>query len=141
MRRKATTEEGAGSSRPQTMRKPRAVPTDLRRTTPTATPVESETPTPSNSHDQTTPSKRPKESALVMTDEPISPELCMPKTKQEVDASKIQKIMNNFTTKCSHYFFMGRDFKFHANITQCHLVPPEKCVRAKEDAYVDWIIA
>lgn len=36
---------------------------------------------------------------------------------------------------------MGRDFKFDININQCHLEPPEKCVRIKGDAYVDWIIA
>ena len=36
---------------------------------------------------------------------------------------------------------MGRDFKFEVNIAQCHLAPPEKCVRAKEDAYVDWMVA
>ena len=35
---------------------------------------------------------------------------------------------------------MGRDFKFQVNISQCHLAPPEKCVWAKEDAYVDWVI-
>ena len=58
-----------------------------------------------------------------------------------MDASEIQKIVNNFTTKCSHCFFIGRDFKFDVNIAQCHLAPPEKCVRAKENVYVDWIIA
>ena len=78
VRRKATTEEGAGSSRPQTVRKPQLVPADSRRTTHTETPADSETPTPSNSR-QTTPSKRPRESASVMTDEPVSPELRMPK--------------------------------------------------------------
>jgi hypothetical protein len=36
---------------------------------------------------------------------------------------------------------MGRDFKFDVNIAQCHLAPPDKCVRAKEDKYVEWIIA
>ena len=139
VRRKATTEEGAGSSRPQSVRKPRPVPADSRRTTPSQTPADSKTPTPSGSR-QTTPSKRARESS-VMTDEPVSPELRMPKPGQEVDAGEIQKIVNNFTTKCSHCFFMGRDFKFDVNISQCHLAPPEKCVRAKEDAYVDWIIA
>ena len=38
VRRKSTAEEGAGSSRPQTVRKPRPVPADSRRTTPTPTP-------------------------------------------------------------------------------------------------------
>ena len=36
---------------------------------------------------------------------------------------------------------MDRDFKFDVNISQCHLAPPENCVRANEDANVDWIIA
>jgi len=139
VRRKATTEEGAGSSRPQTVRKPRAVPTDSRLTTPTATPAVSESPTPSNSR-QTTPSKRGRESSSVLTDDPVSPELRMPKPGENVDASEIQKIVNNFTTKCSNCFFMGRDFKFDVDISQCHLAPPEKCVRALEEAYVDWII-
>ena len=76
-----------------------------------------------------------------MIDKPVSPELRMPKPGQEVDAGEIQKIVNNFTTKCSHYFFMGMDFKFDVNVNQCILAPPEKCVRAKKDAYVDWIIA
>ena len=65
----------------------------------------------------------------------------MPKPTQEVDAGEIQKIVNNFTTKCSHCFFMGMDFKFDVNMSPCHLAPPQKCVQAKEDAYVDWIIA
>lgn len=147
VRRKATTEEGAGSSRPLTVRKPRPVPADSRRTTPSETPADSETPTPSGSLQttpsrsrQTTPSKRTRETS-VMTDEAVSPELRMPKPGHEVDAGEIQKIVNNFTTKCSHCFFMGREFIFDVNISQCHLAPPEKCVRAKEDAYVDWIIA
>ena len=139
VRRKATTEEGAGSSRPQTVRKPRPVPADSRRTSTPGTPADSETPTPSASR-QTTPSKRARESS-VMTTEPVSPELRMPKPGQEVDAGEIQKINDNFETKCLHCFFMGRDFKFEVNIAQCHLAPPEKCVRAKEDAYVDWMVA
>lgn len=49
VRRKATTEEGVGSSRPQSVRMPRPVPADSRRTTPSATPADSETPTPSTS--------------------------------------------------------------------------------------------
>ena len=138
VRRKATTEEGAGSSRPQTVRKPRPVPADSRRTSTPGTPADSETPTPSASR-QTTPSKRARESS-VMTTEPVSPELRMPKPGQEVDAGEIQKINDNFETKCLHCFFMGRDFKFEVNIAQCHLAPPEKCVRAKEDAYVDWMV-
>ena len=64
----------------------------------------------------------------------------MPKPRQEVDAWKIQKVVNNFTTKCSHCFFMGREFKFNANISQCHLASSEKCILAKEDAYVNCII-
>ena len=76
----------------------------------------------------------------MITDEPISPELQMPKLGQEVDACEIQKINDNFETKCLHCFFMGRDFMFEVNIAQCHLAPPEKCVRAKEDAYVDWMV-
>ena len=106
---------------------------------PTKTPAESETPTPSNNQ-ETTPPKRPRELALVMIDEPISPKLHMPKPGQEVDASEILKIVNNFTTKYSHCFFMGRDFKFDVNIAKCHLAPPKKCVRAKDDAYMDWMI-
>lgn len=139
VRRKATTEEGAGSSRPQTVRKPRPVPADSRRTSPTATPAVSETPTPSGSR-QSTPSKRTRDTS-VMTDEAVSPELRMPKPGQPVDAGEIQKIVDNFTTKCSHCFFMGRDFQFDVDISQCHLAPPEKCVRAKEDEYVNWIIS
>jgi hypothetical protein len=76
-----------------------------------------------------------------MTDELVPQELRMPKPGQEVDTGEIQRIIDNFTTKCSHCFFMGRDFKFDVNIAQCHLAPPEKCVRAKEDAYVDWMVA
>ena len=139
VRRKATAEEGAGSSRPQSVRKPRAVPANSRSTSTTLTPGDSETPTPSGSR-QTTPSKRGRKSS-VMTEEPVSPELQMPKLGQEVDAGEIQKINDNFETKCLHCFFMGRDFKFDVNIAQCHLAPPEKCVRAKEDAYVDWMVA
>lgn len=60
---------------------------------------------------------------------------------QEVDVAKIQKIMNNFTMKCSYYVFIGMDFKFDININQCHLAPLEKCVPGKGVAYVDWIIA
>ena len=139
VRRQATDQEGAGSSRIQTVRKPRAVPAESRQPSATETPTDSNVQTPSNSR-QTTPSKRARESSG-MTDELVSPELRMPKPGQEVDASEIQKIVNTFTTKCLHCFFMGRDFKFDINITHCHLAPPEKCVRAKEDAYVDWIIA
>ena len=76
-----------------------------------------------------------------MTNEPVSPELRMPKPGQEVDAGEIQKIVNNFTIKCSHCFFMGRDFKFDMNINQCYLAPPKKSVWVKKDVYVDWIIA
>ena len=36
---------------------------------------------------------------------------------------------------------MGRDFEFDVNISQCYLAPPKKCVRTKEDAYLDYIIA
>src|ERR1700738_4722666 len=39
VRRKATKEEGAGLSRPQSVRKPRPVPADSRRTTPSQTPT------------------------------------------------------------------------------------------------------
>ena len=138
VRRKATTEEGAGSSRPLSVRKPRPVPADSRRATPSATPADSGTPTPSGSR-QTTPSKRPRESS-VMTDEPLSPELRMPRPGEEVDAEEIQRISDTFSAKCLDCFFMGRDFKFDVNISQCHLAPPEKCVRAKEDDYVEWII-
>lgn len=154
VRRKATTEEGAGSSRPLSVRKPRPVPADSRRATPLATPADSETPTPSGSRQltpsgsrqttpsgsrQTTPSKRQRESS-VMTDEPLSPELKMPRHGEEVDTAEIQRINLNFETKCLHCFFMGRDFKFQVNIAQCHLAPPEKCVRSMEDDYVEWII-
>ena len=90
VRRKATTEEGAGSSRPQSVRKPRPVPVDSRRTTPSETPADSKTPTPSASR-QTTPSKRARESS-VMTDEPVSPELRMPKPGQEVHGGKSKKL-------------------------------------------------
>src|SRR6202022_1047683 len=53
VRRKATTEEGVGSSRPQTVRKPRPVPADSRRTTPSETQADRETPTPSGSRQTT----------------------------------------------------------------------------------------
>ncbi len=146
VRRKATTEEGAGSSRPLTVRKPRPVPAQSRRTTPSDTPADSETPTPSASQ-QTTPSgsrqatpKRSRESSA-MTDEAHSPELRMPKPGHKVDAGEIQGIVNAFTEKCEGCFFMGRHFKFDVDISQCHLAPPEKCVRALEETYVDWIIA
>ena len=76
-----------------------------------------------------------------MTDEPVFPDLRMPKPGQEVDATEIQNINDNFKTKCLHCFFMGRDFKFDVNIAECHLAPPGKCVRAKGDAYVDWMVA
>ena len=75
-----------------------------------------------------------------MTDEPVSPELKMPKPGQEADAAEILKINENFENKCIHCFFMGMDFKFDVNISQCHLAAPEKCVRAKEDDYVEWIV-
>ena len=75
-----------------------------------------------------------------MIDEPVSPELKMSKPGKDVDAGEIQKINENFENKCLHCFFMGRDFKFDVNIAQCHLALPKKCVRAKEDAYVDWIV-
>ena len=128
VRRKATTEEGAGSSRPQTVRKPWAVlaPPQPRRTSTTTTSTDSMTETPSGSR-ETTPSKRGRESS-VMTNEPVSPELRMPKPGEKVDASKIQRKNDTFETKCLHCFFMGRDFKFKVNIAQCHLAPPEKCV-------------
>ena len=35
---------------------------------------------------------------------------------------------------------MGRFFKFDVDISQCHDAPAEKCVRAKEEAYVNWIV-
>ena len=90
VRRKATTEEGAGSSRPQTVRKPRPVPTDSRRTTPTATPADSEAPSPSNSR-QTTPSKRRRESGSVLTDDPVSLEVRMPKPGDPVKQQRYRK--------------------------------------------------
>ena len=142
VRRQATDQEGAGSSGIKLRRKPRAIPADSRRTSvseATDAPTGSEQVTPSNSR-QNTPSKRSRDSS-VTTDTNASPELQMPKPGQEVDATEIQKIVTTFTTKCSDCFFMGRDFKFDVNISQCHLAPPEKCVRAKEDKYVDWIIA
>lgn len=139
VRRKATVEEGAGSSRPLSVRRPRPVPAGSRRATPTETPADSGTPTPSQSR-QTTPSKRPRESDSAMTDEPLSPELQMPKPGEGVEPNELQRITDTFETKCLHCFFMGRDFKFEVNISQCHLAPPEKCVRAKEDMYVEWVI-
>ena len=141
-RRQAAEQEGAGSSRIQIQRKPRPIPADSRRTSTTEAteaPSGSEMVTPTNSR-QNTPSKRSRESS-VTTDTNVSPELQMPKPGQGVDAEEIQKIVTTFTTKCSDCFFMGREFKFDINISQCHLAPPEKCVRAKEDKYVDWIIA
>ena len=138
VRRKSPTEEGAGSSRPQTVRKPRPVPTGSRRTSTTATPSVSEAPTPSGSR-QTTPSKRSRETS-VMTDEPVSPELRILRPGELADTAEAQRIVDTFTEKCSHCFFMGREFKFDVNIAQCHLAPPEKCVRAKEDEYVEQII-
>jgi hypothetical protein len=75
VRRKTTAEEGAGSSRPQSVKRPRPVSADSKITTPSATHADSETPMPSGNR-QTTPSKRPKESSM-MTIEPNSPELRM----------------------------------------------------------------
>lgn len=77
-------EEGARSSRPHAMRKPRVVSADSQMTTYIETPNGSETPTRPNSQEMT-PSKRARK-LLVMTDEPISPELRMPKPGHEVDA-------------------------------------------------------
>ena len=81
VRQKATTEEGAGSSSPQYVRKPREVPADSRRTSTTSTPADSKTPMPSASRQttpsasrQTTLSKRERDSS-VMTEEPVLPEL------------------------------------------------------------------
>jgi hypothetical protein len=142
-RRQATAEEGAGSSRPLSVRKPKPVPADSRRTSTTTTPADSETPTPSESRQTTpsgsrqhTPSKRGRESS-VMTDEPISPELKMPKAGEEVDTVGLKRMEDSFEVRCNHCFFMGRYYTFNVNIAQCHLAPPKKCVRAKEDAYVD----
>ena len=141
-RKQTAEQEGAGSSRIQLQRKPRSIPADSRVTPASeAAPAgtDSNMVTPSNSR-QNTPSKRSRESS-VTTDFHASPELQMPKPGQGVDAVEIQKIVTTFTTKCSDCFFMGREFKFDVNIAQCHLAPPEKCVRAKEDKYVEWIIA
>ena len=88
MWRKATAEEGIGSSKPLSIRKPRPVPAGSRRTTPTGTPVDSRTPTPSQNR-QTTLSKRPRESGSVMTDEPLSLELKMPKPGEGVEPNEI----------------------------------------------------
>lgn len=60
-----------------------------------------------------------------MTNEQMSFELCMLKPEYEVDATKIQKIVNTFTTKRLHCFFMGRNFKFHIDSSQCHMSPPK----------------
>jgi hypothetical protein len=75
-----------------------------------------------------------------MTDEPVSPELRMPNPGEQVDTVGLKRMEESFEAKCLHCFFMGRKYKFDVNIAQCHLTPPEKCVWAKEDAYVDWII-
>jgi hypothetical protein len=107
MRMKATIEEGAGSSMPQSVRRLRSILVDSRKSTLSTTPTDSETPTPSGSR-HTTPFKRPRESS-VMTDEPVSPDLGMPKPGEEVDTCKIQKINNNFESKCLDCFFMGMD--------------------------------
>ena len=101
VRRKATVEEGAGSSRPLSVRRPRPVPAGSRRATPTETPADSGTPTPSQSR-QTTPSKRPRESDSAMTDEPLSPELQMPKPGEGVEPNELQRITDTFKTKCLH---------------------------------------
>ena len=55
-------------------------------------------------------------------------ELQIPKLGEEVHAWEIQRIVDKFTNKCSHYFFMGREFKFDMNISQGHLAPPKKWV-------------
>lgn len=67
-----------------------------------------------------------------MTDQPISPELRMPKHGHGVYVGKIQKAVNNFTTKCSYCFFMGMEFKVDVNISQCHLSPPENVQKQKK---------
>ena len=76
-----------------------------------------------------------------MRDIPLSPELKMPNPGEGVEPNELQRITDTFDTKCLHCFLMGRDFMFQVNISQCHLAPPEKCVRAKEDQYVEWVIS
>ena len=74
------------------------------------------------------------------SNEPTSPELKMPRPGEEVDAAEIQRINDTFESKCVHCFFMGRVFKFKVNIAQCHLAPPDMCVCAKEDVYIEWMV-
>ena len=64
----------------------------------------------------------------------------MPKPGFDVDPAATQRITDTFMNKCGHCFFMGRFFKFDVDINQCHDAPTEKCVRAKEEAYVNWIV-
>lgn len=78
---------------------------------------------------------------MLYKDKHTSPQLHMPKPKQQIDALETHNIDNTLTTKCLHCFFLGRDFKFDININLCHLAPLEKYVRAKEDAFIDWTIA
>jgi hypothetical protein len=137
-RRGAPTEEGAGSSRPLSLRKPKPVPADSRRTSTTTTPADSQTTTPSGSR-QNTPSKRSRESS-VMTDEAVSPELRMPKKGEVVNTKAINAINEAYEAKIAEVFFMGREYKFPVDIAQCHQTPPEKCVRAMEEDYVKWIV-
>jgi hypothetical protein len=63
-----------------------------------------------------------------MTDEPISPELQIPKQREVVDTKAIARIEEIFEAKCLHCFFMQKDYKFEVKIAQCHLAPPENCV-------------
>lgn len=43
--------------------------------------------------------------------------------------------------KCIDCLFMGHEFKFDMSIDQCNFALPNKCVRVKEDKYVQWVIA
>ena len=91
VRRKSTTKEGAGSSRPQMVRKPRPVPLDSKKMSITTTPAVSETQKLFGSR-RMTPSKRSRDTSVV-TDDAVSPELRMPKPGEEVDTDEIQRIV------------------------------------------------
>lgn len=75
-----------------------------------------------------------------MTDEAVSPELRMPKKGEVVNTKAINAINEAYEAKIAEVFFMGREYKFPVDIAQCHLAPPEKCVRAMEEDYVKWIV-
>lgn len=46
---------------------------------------------------------------------------------------RFKKICVTLSIKCNDCVFLGREVKFDLNISLCHLMPMEKCLRAKEE--------